>query len=132
MDVAETPHAGAHEDEPQRLHRAQTEMAQPGKPGGRALGTLAILAVLYTLYTASAILLPFVLAIVLYLLLSPVMRFLTRRAHLPRVLAALLLIILLFIVVGGVAAAISVPASEWMTLKSPSTTSSMAISRSPA
>ena len=115
MDVAETPHAGAHEDEPQRLHRAQTEMAQPGKPGGKALGTLAILAVLYTLYTASAIVLPFVLAIVLYLLLSPVMRFLTRRVHLPRVLAALLLIILVFIVVGGVAAAISVPASDWVT-----------------
>jgi predicted PurR-regulated permease PerM len=115
MDVAETPHAGAHEDETQRLQRAQHEMAQPGDPGGKALGTLAILAVLYTLYTASAILLPFVLAIVLYLLLSPVMRFLTRRAHLPRVVAALLLIILLFVVVGGVAAAISVPATTWVT-----------------
>ena len=115
MDVAESSQAGAHEDEPQRLERAQNEMAQPSSPGGKALGTLAVLAVLYTLYTASAILLPFVLAIVLYLLLSPVMRFLTRRVHLPRTLAALLLIILLFIVVGGVGAAISVPASEWVT-----------------
>ncbi len=89
-------------------------MAQPGSRNGKALGTLAILAVLYTLYFASAILLPFVLAIVLYLLLSPVMRFLTRRVHLPRFVAALLLIVLLFVVVGGVAAAISVPASEWV------------------
>ena len=115
MDVAESPKAGAHEDEPQRLQRAQHEMAQPGNPGGKALTTLAVLAVLYTLYTASAILLPFVLSLVLYLLLSPVMRVLTRRVHLPRTLAALLLIILLFVVVGGIGAAISVPASEWVT-----------------
>ena len=114
MDVADPPAAGMHEDEPHRLHRAQQEMAQPGNPGGKALGTLAVLAVLYTLYFASAILLPFVLAIVLFLLLSPLMRVLTRRLHLPRFIAALLLIILLFVAVGGVAAAISVPASDWI------------------
>ena len=117
MDAAATTiiKAGAHEDEPQRIERAQHELAAPKTPNSRAISTLAILAVLYTMYFAAAILLPFVLAIVLYLLLSPVMRFLTRRAHLPRVLAALLLIILVFIVVGGVAAAISVPASGWIT-----------------
>ena len=109
------PRPGAHEDDPQRRERAQQELAQPSKPYGKSLGTLAVLAVLYTLYFASAILLPFVLAIVLYLLLSPVMRVLTRRLHLPRFVAALLLIVFLFVVVGGVAAAISVPASEWFT-----------------
>ncbi len=35
-------------------------------------------------------------------------------SHLPQPLAALLLILLLFVVVGGVAAAISVPASQWV------------------
>ena len=115
MDMAEAPHAGAHENEPERLERAQHELSQPKVPNSKALGTLAILAVLYTLYFAAAILLPFVLAIVLYLLLSPVMRVLTRKLHLPRILAALLLIILVFLVVGGVGAAISVPASQWVT-----------------
>ena len=109
------PRAGPHEDEPHRVHRARSEMAEPGKPGGKALGTLAVLAVLYTLYFASAIVLPFVLALVLYLLLSPVMRVLTRRLRLPRPVAALLIIVLLFVVVGGVAAAISVPATNWVT-----------------
>ncbi len=112
---ARTLEAGAHEDEPQRLERAQHELTRPKTPNGKALGTLAVLAVLYTLYFAASILLPFVLAIVLYLLLSPVMRVLIRRLHLPRILAALLLIVLVFAVVGGVAAAISVPATDWVT-----------------
>ncbi len=114
MDGVESSKAGAHEDEPQRRERAQKELAQPKAPNAKALGTLAVLAVVYTLYFAAAILLPFVLALVLYLLLSPAMRFLTRRLRLPRFLAALLLIILLFVVVGGVGAAISVPATEWI------------------
>ncbi len=86
----------------------------PKRPGAKALVTLAVLAVAYTLYFAAAFLLPFTLAIVLYLLLSPAMRFLSKRLHLPRALAALLLIIVLFGLVGGVAAAISVPATEWV------------------
>ena len=106
--------AGGHEDEPHRVERAQHELAGPKNPNGKALGTLAVLAVIYTLYFAAAILLPFVLAIVLYLLLSPVMRVLTRRLHLPRFLAALLLIVFVFVVVGGIGAAISVPASQWV------------------
>ncbi len=94
---------------------ARQEMRVPAAPHGKALGTLAILAVAYTLYFAASILLPFVLAIVLYLLLSPLMRILTKRLHLPRVLAALLLILGLVVLVGGVGAAISVPASNWVT-----------------
>ncbi len=116
MDMAEVTQPGPHENEVGRVERAKTEVAEAIKPPhGRALVTLAILAVLYTLYFAAAIVLPFVLAIVLYLLLSPVMRVLTRRLHLPRFLAALLLIIFLFLLVGGVGATISVPASQWVT-----------------
>lgn len=75
---------------------------------------LTILAVFYTLYFTSDIVLPFVLAGVLNLLLSGPMRFLHLRLHIPKPLAALLLIIALFGVVGGIGAAISVPASGWI------------------
>ena len=53
-----------------------------------ALVILTVLAVLYTLYFAAGIVLPFVLALVLGLLLSPAARFLCNRLHLPRMLAA--------------------------------------------
>ena len=57
---------------------ARQEMRAPSHPGGKALGTLAVCWQWCTpCMFASAILLPFVLAIVLYLLLSPLMRFLT-------------------------------------------------------
>jgi predicted PurR-regulated permease PerM len=55
-----------------------------------------------------------VLAIVLFLLLSPLMRLLSKRLRIPRTLSALLLILLLFMVVAGLGAAISVPASGWI------------------
>ncbi len=86
----------------------------PPPTGRLALTTLATLAVFYTLYFAASIILPFVLAIVLFLLLSPMMRVLSIRLRLPRPLAALLLILLLFMVVAGIGAAISVPASGWI------------------
>ncbi len=105
MDVVEHPPALERDPPPPNVTR---------KAGSKALGTLAVLAVAYTLYFAAAFLLPFTLAIVLYLLLSPAMRFLNKRLHIPRALAALLLIIVLFVVVGGVTAAISVPATEWV------------------
>lgn len=81
---------------------------------GTAMTVLAVLAVLYTLYFAAAIVLPFALAIVLNLLLSPLMRVFHTRLRLPRALAALILIFALFGVVGGIGAAISVPASGWI------------------
>ena len=87
----------------------------------RALSTLSacllllsILATFYTLYFASEIVLPFVLAGVLNLLLSGPMRFLHQRLRVPKPLAALFLILALFGVVGGIGAAISVPASGWI------------------
>ena len=115
MDIVEPAPAPSQEDEREPIERARAEMQAPkSPPGTKALGTLAVLAVAYTLYFAAAFLLPFTLAIVLYLLLSPAMRLLNKRLHIPRALAALLLIIVLFALVGGVAAAISVPASEWV------------------
>jgi predicted PurR-regulated permease PerM len=75
---------------------------------------LTALAVLYTLYFAAGIILPFVLALVLGLLLSPIARFLSDRLHLPRMLAAALLIAALFSAIGGIAYAVSVPAAGWI------------------
>ena len=114
MDVIEPKAPRGTGGDEQHLAAARAEMRQPSYPGAKALGTLAVLAVLYTLYFASAILLPFVLAIVLYLLLSPLMRVLSVRLRLPRFLAALLLIFGLFVLISGVGAAISVPASTWV------------------
>ena len=103
--------------------RAQTEVRADAAEarGSRALSTLSgcllllsVLATFYTLYFASDLVLPFVLAGVLNLLLSGPMRFLHQRLHIPKPLAALALILLLFGVVGGIGAAISVPATGWI------------------
>ncbi len=79
-----------------------------------ALVILTILAVLYTLYFAADIILPFVLALVLSLLLSPATRFLCDRLRFPRMLAAVIMIVLLFSAIGGIGYAISVPARGWI------------------
>jgi predicted PurR-regulated permease PerM len=79
-----------------------------------ALIILAWLAVLYTLYFAADIILPFVLALVLGLLLGPPVKFLRKKLHLPRMLAALVLIITLFSAIGALGYAISVPATNWI------------------
>ena len=79
-----------------------------------ALVILTILAVLYTLYFAADIILPFVLALVLSLLLSPATRFLCDRLRFPRMLAAIIMIIALFSAIGGIGYAVSVPARGWI------------------
>jgi predicted PurR-regulated permease PerM len=79
-----------------------------------ALVILTFLAVLYTLYFAAGIILPFVMALVLSLLLSPAARLLHTRLRLPRMLAAVLLIAVLFSVLGGIGYAVSVPAHAWI------------------
>lgn len=78
------------------------------------LVVLTGLALFYTLYFAAEIVLPIALALVLMLLLSTPMRFLTNRLHLPRVLAALLLIIALACVVGGIAMAVEPQIADWV------------------
>ncbi len=82
--------------------------------GGIAVAVLATLAVLAALYVAAPIILPILFALVLNLLLTPAKRFLTNRLRLPDALAALLLILLLFAIFSLVAAALSVPASNWI------------------
>ena len=106
---AEAPVGGQSEDA-----RIADALTRSHGTGGKAMATLAVLAVLYTLYFAAAIVLPFVLALVLFLLLSPLMRLLCKRVRMPRPIAALLLILMLFAVVAGLGAAVSVPASGWI------------------
>jgi predicted PurR-regulated permease PerM len=108
-----------HEEQGRAQAQARVEMAEIRRT--RVLSTLSacllllsILATFYTLYFASDIVLPFVLAGVLNLLLSGPMRFLHHRLHIPKPLAALVLILGLFGVVGGIGAAISVPATGWI------------------
>ncbi len=79
-----------------------------------SLVILTILAVMYTLYFAADIILPFVLALVLSLLLSPATRFLCDKLRLPRMLAAVVMIVLLFSAIGGVGYAVSLPARGWI------------------
>ncbi len=100
--------------EQQELGRARESVRAGGLDTlSICLLVLTVLAVFYTLYFTSDIVLPFVLAGVLNLLLSAPMRFLT-RLHVPKPIGALLLIVALFGVVGGIGAAISVPASGWI------------------
>ncbi len=105
----------------ERREQDRAESSVASAKQSRSLNTLSVcllvltvLAVFYTLYFTSDIVLPFVLAGVLNLLLSAPMRFLHMRLHIPKPLAALLLIVALFGVVGGIGAAISVPASGWI------------------
>lgn len=103
----------------QEQMRAQAAVLAQRQNGGMSLLSvciliLTILAVFYTLYFTSDIVLPFVLAGVLNLLLSGPMRFLHNRLRIPKPLAALLLIVALFGIVGAIGAAISVPASGWI------------------
>ena len=75
---------------------------------------LTLLAIVYTLYFASALILPFVLALVLTALLSPPLQFMNRRLRVPRVIAALALIFLVFTVGWAVGYLVVVPASGWI------------------
>ena len=111
MPIRQADETGYEEHE---LGRARESVRTAGLSTLSAcLLVLTVLAVFYTLYFTSDIVLPFVLAGVLNLLLSGPMRFLT-RLHVPKPIAALLLIVALFGVVGGIGAAISVPASGWI------------------
>ena len=75
---------------------------------------LTMLAVFYTLYVAASLILPVVLALVLMLLLAPAMRLLTRRLHLPRIVAALLLILVLGFGVAGLVMAVEPQVAGWI------------------
>lgn len=79
----------------------------------RLLGILVVLSSLYTCYFASEVILPILLAAFFALLLSPVMKRLT-KGWLPRWIAALLLISISMATLVGIGNALYVPASEWV------------------
>ncbi|GBD57590.1 AI-2E family transporter [Gluconobacter wancherniae] len=95
---------------------------------------LTVLAVFYSLYFTSAIILPFVFALVLNLLMITPMRLLHHKLRLPRHLAAFLLIVVMFGIVGGIATTISVPAAAWLSKASqtlPALQSKLAVLHAP-
>ncbi len=81
---------------------------------GTCLLVLTVLAVFWALRVAAEVLLPVALSLMLMLLLAPLMRLLTRRLHLPRVLAALLVILALGCVAAGLVLAAEPQVSGWV------------------
>jgi predicted PurR-regulated permease PerM len=108
------PHCDETLDERETLQARAVIANSEFKTHEVTLVILTALAVLYTLYFAADIILPFVLALVLGLLLSPAARFLHTRLRFPRMLAALLLIGVLFSALGGIGYGVSVPAHTWI------------------
>jgi predicted PurR-regulated permease PerM len=78
-----------------------------------ALTGLFVLAAFYTLYFCRSLLLPLVLALLLWLLLSPVVRGL-KKLHIPEPLGAGLVLLALLGSVGFGIYQLSGPASDWM------------------
>ena len=74
---------------------------------------LCFLAVMYTAYFAAAIFVPITLAVLLYLLLSPFVRWLRRRTGVPTALGAVLSVGLLLATVTAAFYLLSGPVSVW-------------------
>jgi predicted PurR-regulated permease PerM len=79
-----------------------------------SLVVLTLLAVLYTLHIAAAFFLPIVVAILLNLLLSPVVRLLRNHLRIPDPLGAGIVIVVLLTVVGFGAYRLAPAASAWL------------------
>jgi len=93
---------------------AKTRAALKGRAGSLGLTILSILALLYTLYFARDFLLPIVIALLLDLLFSPVVRALTRvGAGAPLGAAIVVLGLLAFVTFG--AYELSTPIQRWVT-----------------
>ncbi len=82
-------------------------------PSTWLLTSLLILALLYTLYLGRALVIPIVLALLLYLVLSPVVGALV-RLRVPRGLAAALVVLSLTAAVTGGIYALADPATAWL------------------
>jgi predicted PurR-regulated permease PerM len=78
-----------------------------------ALTMLTLLAVLYTLYFARAVLMPFTVALLLYLLLSPLVHRL-KRWHIPASLSAATLLVALVVGLASATYFLLDPAKEWL------------------
>jgi predicted PurR-regulated permease PerM len=100
------------EDLPQPdLHKLSESLQRPF--GSIALTGLFVLASFYTLYFCRSLLLPLVMAALLSLLLSPVVRAL-KRLHLPEPLGAGIVILALLGAMGAGIYGLSGPASDWI------------------
>jgi predicted PurR-regulated permease PerM len=80
----------------------------------RMLTGLFILALFYTVYFTSAQLIPVILAILAYLLLSPIVRWLKRHLRLPMGLVAALVVLALLTSVFAGFYSLSNPAARWL------------------
>ena len=97
----------------QSLLRKATEMPLPRDPRTLLLLGIFLILMFFALYFISEIALPIILAVILYLLLQPSMRALS-KLRLPKTIAALVMISMLM---GGVTAlgfTLSGPMAEWM------------------
>ena len=78
-----------------------------------ALTALAVLAILYTLYFARVVLIPITVAVLINLLLSPIVSWLSRRG-IPTSLSAGAILLGLLLLIGGTGYVLSEPAKEWL------------------
>lgn len=78
-----------------------------------ALSGILFLMVMYTLYFAASLTLPIVLALLLNLMLSPVVRFMV-KIHIPQTLSALLVMLSVAGIMAAGVYALAAPASVWM------------------
>lgn len=99
-------------ERPEPAEDADEAMPLPADPRVIFLGGIFFILFLTALYLAAEIVWPLVLAFVLSLLLSPLVRFLD-RLHVPRVLGALLLVAAVMALVVGLGTAVSGPAASW-------------------
>jgi predicted PurR-regulated permease PerM len=98
--------------EDSRSEEEREDMPLPTEPRTIFLAGLFVLAVLAALYTASEIVLPVVLAIVLKLLLQPVVSVMD-RLRVPRGIGALFALVLLIIGIVVLVGALAGPATSW-------------------
>lgn len=94
--------------------RTDCSLPLPDAPAGLyALRGLFLLAVGFTLHTAAPLLTPIAIAVLLSLLLSPVVRGLSRRG-VPASATAAVLVISLVVAAGSFMAWLSAPAEQWL------------------
>ncbi len=82
--------------------------------GRLSLAILATLGIVHALYFARAILIPMALAIVLFFLLAPVVRFLTRWRLMTESIAAAIVVLVLSTTIGFTSYFLAGPISDWV------------------
>src|ERR1700676_1671089 len=95
------------------------EIALPHDGHSVLLAGIFTLLLFATLYFTSELVLPIIFAFILYLLLHPAMRGMTKR-HIPKSISAILIILLLFGALGALGSTLSGPTAGWIA-KAPET-----------